>query len=208
VSDVDDPIEAGVVTSKNSSDGGWPMPNQAVRLDLFDGGAFDRGRPAVIEAFWLLVQWAFISSWIPGSTHRRFLLRLFGARIGSGVILKPGIRVKFPWRLAIGNQSWIGERVWIDNLAEVTIGAHCCLSQGAYLCTGSHDWSKPAFDLITRPIRIDDGAWIAAGATIGPGVNVGAGAVLLLGSVAVRDLGAGDLHQGVPAARTGRRRIA
>jgi len=168
---------------------------------------FSRGRPAPVEAIWLLVQWMFVSSWLPGSAHRRLLLKLFGAKVGPGVVLKPGVRVKFPWRLAIGADSWIGEDVWIDNLAAVTIGADCCLSQGAYICTGSHDWSRHTFDLVTKPIEIRDGAWIAARAVVGPGVTVGEGAVLGLGSTATSDLAAWQIHMGVPAVATAARSL-
>lgn len=126
----------------------------------------------------------------PGARLRIAVLRAFGARIGIGVVIKPSVKVKFPWRLTIGAHSWIGEEVWIDNLAEVAIGAHCCISHGAYLCTGSHDWSKPGFDLITRPIEIGDEAWICAKACVGPGVRVARGAVLTLGSVTSNDLAA------------------
>jgi acetyltransferase-like isoleucine patch superfamily enzyme len=107
--------------------------------------------------------------------------------------------VKFPWRLEVGDHSWLGEKVWIDNLEKVSIGANCCISQGAYLCTGSHDWSRSTFDLITAPIRIDEGAWIAACSKIAPGVTVGEGAVLGLGSVANEDLQPWTIYLGVPA---------
>jgi putative colanic acid biosynthesis acetyltransferase WcaF len=115
-------------------------------------------------------------------------------------MLKPGLKIKFPWRLVVGDNTWLGEDVWIDNLAPVLIGADCCISQGAYLCTGSHDWSKSGFDLITKPIRIGDRAWIAARAIIGPGVTVGEGAVLGLGSVASGDLAPWTIYRGNPAA--------
>ncbi len=166
----------------------------------YSAGTFTRGRSALVEALWLLVQALLVSSWLPGSWHRRLVLRMFGAQIGDGVIVKPGVRVKFPWRFTVGNNSWLGEDVWIDNLAPVSVGADCCISQGAYLCTGSHDWSKPGFDLITRPINICDHAWIAAGASIGPGVTVGAGAVLALASVATADLEPWSIYRGNPAA--------
>ena len=170
------------------------------QLQNFSNPHFVRGRPAVVEAIWLLVQWLLVTSWLPGSAHRKLLLRMFGARIGDGVVVKPGLRVKFPWKLQVGNQTWIGEDVWIDNLAPVSIGANCCLSQDAYLCTGSHDWSSATFDLIVRPIEIGDGAWIAARCSIGPGVTVGEGAVLGLGSVATRDLLPWTIYTGAPAA--------
>jgi putative colanic acid biosynthesis acetyltransferase WcaF len=104
------------------------------------------------------------------------------------VVIKPRVNVKFPWRLEIGDHSWIGEGAWIENLAPVVIGSHVCVSQGAYLCTGSHDWSRVTFDLVTKPIRIDDSAWICAKAVIAPGVTVGKGAVVGLGAVATADV--------------------
>jgi putative colanic acid biosynthesis acetyltransferase WcaF len=94
---------------------------------------------------------------------------------------------------------WIGEGVWIDNLAEVTIGNHCCLSQAVYLCTGNHDWSRASFDLVVQPIRIESQAWLTARSVVGPGVTVQEGAVLGLGSVAVHDLQAWQVHFGLPA---------
>jgi len=170
-----------------------------IRLDQFDNSGFSRGRPAWVEFMWLVTQALFVRSWIPGAGHRCFLLRLFGAQIGRGVNIKPGLRVKFPWRLSVGDFTWIGEDVWIDNLTTVEIGANCCISQGAYLCTGSHDWSKPAFDLVTKSIVIRDGAWLAARSVVAPGVTVDEGAVLGLGSVATKDLAAWTVHSGVPA---------
>lgn len=159
-----------------------------IRLDQFDNRSFDRGRSWFVELLWLLVGAPVIRSGLPGSHLRIIILRIFGARIGSGVVIKPQVKVKFPWRLTIGANSWIGEGVWIDNLAEVKIGSNACLSQGAYLCTGSHNWSAPTFDLIARPIEIGDEAWICANASVGPGVRAGRGAVLTLGAVATSDL--------------------
>jgi putative colanic acid biosynthesis acetyltransferase WcaF len=170
-----------------------------MELDRFDKTRFDRGRSRVIEACWLVVQALLVSSWIPGSAHRRALLALFGARIGTGVVLKPGLRVKFPWRLRIGDHTWIGENAWIDNLALVTIGSHCCLSQGVYVCTGNHDWSRKSFDLLTMPVTIHDHAWLAAKSVVAPGVVIGEGAILSLGSVATSDLKEWQVYQGVPA---------
>jgi putative colanic acid biosynthesis acetyltransferase WcaF len=180
-------------------------PQPRIQLAEFSSSKFLRGRPALIEAVWLLAQWMFISSWIPGAAHRRWLLRAFGAKIGRGVNIKSGVRVKFPWRLEVGDYTWIGEDVWIDNLAQVIVGSNCCISQRAYLCTGSHDWSHPKFELITHPIEIKEGAWIAACATVGPGVTVGEGAVLGLGSVASHDLEPWTVYAGVPAKSIRRR---
>jgi putative colanic acid biosynthesis acetyltransferase WcaF len=180
--------------------------NQWVRLDRFDARKFDRGRSRIVEALWLICGGLFVSSGLPGSLLRVLILRAFGARIAPGVVIKPHVRIKFPWRLSIGAHTWIGEDVWIDNLAQVSIGAQCCISQAAYLCTGSHNWSKETFDLVTKPIVIEDGAWICAKATIGPGVRVGEGAVLALGSVATRNLDPWMRHSTLQTETVKRRR--
>jgi putative colanic acid biosynthesis acetyltransferase WcaF len=170
-----------------------------VRLRSFDNAWFSRGRSMLVEAMWLILSAAFVTSWIPGSAHRCLLLRAFGARIGKRVSIKPGVRIKFPWRLEIGDDSWLGEDVWIDNLAPVQIGSNCCISQGAYICTGSHDWSSPAFDLIIKPVRIENCAWVAAQSAVSGGVTVGEGAVLSLRSLATSDLAPWGVYCGVPA---------
>jgi putative colanic acid biosynthesis acetyltransferase WcaF len=139
------------------------------------------------------------NSWLPGSAWRVGILRLFGASIGRGVVIKPHVRVKFPWKLKIGDHSWIGESVWIDNLAEVAIGSNCCISQGAYLCTGSHRWDRESFDLEDRPIVIHDQCWVGAMARVAPGVTMGQGSVLTLGAVAVASVSPWQICSGNPA---------
>ena len=116
-------------------------------------------------------------------------------------MIKPHVKVKFPWKLKVGDHSWIGEKAWIDNLAEVHVGSHSCISQGVYLCTGNHRWDRDAFDLEATPIHIGDHCWIGAMCKIGPGVVVHEGAVLLLGGVASADLEAWSIYRGVPAQR-------
>ncbi len=127
------------------------------------------------------------------------MLRLFGARLGQGVIIKPAVNIKYPWLLSVGNHVWIGEQVWIDNLAPVTIGDHACLSQGAMLLTGNHNYQTPTFDLIIKPIVLENGAWVGAKALVCPGVTVYAHAVLAAGSVATRPLESYTIYQGNPA---------
>lgn len=163
-------------------------PGPKVRLDLFDNNSFKRGRGVLTEALWIIVFSPLMASQLPGSVWRTALLRVFGARIGRAVIIKPRVVVKFPWRLEIGDHTWIGEGVWIDNLAVVSIGAHACISQGVYLCTGSHDWSLSTFDLITKPIQVGDSAWVCAKAVVAPGVSIGVGAVAGIGAVVARDI--------------------
>lgn len=182
-------------------------PNGRVRLDRFSSARFERGRSRLQEATWRVVQAAFVSSFLPGSRLRAAILRAFGARIGRGVVFKPRLRVTFPWRLEIGDHCWIGENVWIDNLAQVRIGDQCCVSQDVYLCTGSHDWTKPEFDLILKPIAVADQAWLAARSSVAPGATIGQGAVLAFGAVAFGDLAPWTVHQGNPAQPTRRRAL-
>jgi putative colanic acid biosynthesis acetyltransferase WcaF len=170
-----------------------------MRLDLFSNVNFHRGASRLKEVAWLTIQGIFISSWLPGSGWRVTLLRFFGARIGYGVVIKPGIYVKFPWRLYIGNHCWVGENVWIDNLADVSLADHVCVSQGVYLCTGSHDWNKAHFDLIVAPISVGSHAWLCAMSRIAPGVNIGEGAVLGFGCVATKSLSNWTVNFGIPA---------
>lgn len=179
-----------------------------VDLGTFDNSWYSAGRGRITTALWFFFGLPLIRSSInPSSSLRRFLLRLFGARIGPGVVIKPGVRVKYPWRLTIGADSWIGEDCWIDNLEQVTIGSDACLSQGAYLCTGNHDWSDSAFGLIVKPIMVGDGAWIGAMSVIGPGVVLGEGAVALVGSVVTTSIPAFEIHAGAPARLTRTRKF-
>jgi len=169
-----------------------------MRLDWFTNDEFDRGAPRWKEAVWLMFS-QLVASGLPGSGWRIALLRRFGAEIGEGVVIKPGVLVKFPWRLHVGDHSWLGERVWFDTLADIRIGKNCCISQGAYLCTGNHDWSRDSFDLMTQDIVLEDRVWVAARTSVGPGLTLREGAVLTMGSVATRDLAAWTIHSGVPA---------
>jgi putative colanic acid biosynthesis acetyltransferase WcaF len=135
------------------------------------------------------------------------ILRVFGASIGKGVRIKTGVKVKFPWRLRVGDHSWLGENLWIDSIAEVRIGSHCCVSQGVYLCTGSHDWSRDTFDLMVGSIILEDHSWLGAQSVVAPGVIVGEGAVLGLGSVATGPLEPWTIYMGTPAVPTKKRII-
>ena len=137
---------------------------------------------------------------------KRGLLRLFGARIGKGVIIKPGVNIKYPWFLSIGHNTWLGEAVWIDNLGQVSIGANVCLSQGALLLSGNHDFTKTSFDLIVKPIVLEDGVWIGAKAVVCGGVTAYTHAVLTVCSVAIHDLEAYGIYQGNPAVK-GKERV-
>ena len=149
-----------------------------MNLSTYRNGDFDRGASRAKEIAWLIVSELLVSGPIPGSGWRASVLRAFGSKIAGGVVLKPRVRIKFPWRLEIGATSWIGEGVWIDNLAPVRIGHDVCISQDAYLCTGSHDWTSSSFDLVTAGITIEDHCWVCARATVAAGTHMHKGAVL------------------------------
>ena len=145
------------------------------------------------------------NSFLPGTGIRIFFLRIFGARVGKGVVIKPSVNIKYPWKLVIGDYSWIGEKVWIDNLAEVSIGNSVCISQGALLLTGNHNYKKIAFDLITAPITLEDGVWIGASAIVCPGVTCGSHAVLSVASIATKNLEPYCIYKGNPAIKIAER---
>jgi putative colanic acid biosynthesis acetyltransferase WcaF len=171
-----------------------------MNLAHYDNSWYRPGRPFYIQALWHFVGLPILrSSLISSSALRRALLRAFGGKVGRGVVLKPGVRVKYPWRLAIGDHSWIGEDAWIDNLADVTIGSNACISQGAYLCTGNHDWSDPQFGLRPGAIGVGDGAWVGAHTVVCPGVTLGECAVLTAGSVVSTAVPPHDIYAGNPA---------
>jgi putative colanic acid biosynthesis acetyltransferase WcaF len=134
------------------------------------------------------------------SPLKRAVLRLFGARIGRNVTIKPQVKITFPWKLTIGDHVWLGEECLLLNLERITIGNNVCISQRAFLCTGSHNYKSPTFDLITKPITVENGAWIGSGAWVGPGVTVGNHAVLAAGSVATKNLEPFGIYRGNPAA--------
>ena len=133
----------------------------SVDLSSYDNGWYFAGRNRFVCTLWYFVSLAvFESGWVPLLRPKRWLLRLFGARIGRGLVIKPQVWIKYPWRLAVGDYCWIGKGAWIDNLADVQLGSHVCVSQQVYICTGSHDRNRPSFDLITRPVEVGNGAWL------------------------------------------------
>lgn len=171
-----------------------------MQLNHYTTGSYTPG-----ASYWKQLLWYFLGRplletyWIPFSAFKVYLLIAFGAKVGCQVRIKPGVRIKFPWRLTLGDYVWLGEKAWLDNLAPIIIENHVCVSQGVYLCTGNHDWNDPNFSLITAAITLEEGSWIAAGAIIGPNVTVGRGAVLGLGSVTGKSLAPMTIYTGNPA---------
>lgn len=171
-----------------------------MNLEVYDNSDFDRGAPRLEEAAWVVVRWLFFQTSFPwSSTLRIELLRLFGAKIGRDVVIRTNVNISFPWRLSIGDHVWIGEDVGILSLAQVTIESNVCISQRAYLCTGSHDFRREDFKLRVAPISVRERSWIAASSFIAPGVEIGPDAVVSAGSVVFENVAPGTLVRGNPA---------
>ncbi|NJK99041.1 MAG: colanic acid biosynthesis acetyltransferase WcaF [Spirulinaceae cyanobacterium SM2_1_0] len=180
---------------------GTPDTNALPLVDLsrYDQSGFQRGRPGWYVLLWWLVQAiAFPLSLHNFSSFRVGLLRQFGARIGKNVLIRPTARFTYPWKVTIGDQSWIGDDVVFYSLAEICVGRDCVVSQKTYLCTGSHKIDDPAFSLITAPIHIGNGAWVATDCFVGPGVTIGANAVIGARSSVYRDIPAQQVAWGNP----------
>lgn len=144
----------------------------------FTGAGYDKGRNIVWQALWVATSSVLIERiWCPARL-RVPILRAFGAKIGEGVLIRQHVRIHWPWKLTIDDNVWIGVDAWLLNLEPITIGSNVCISQGVFLCTGSHDRHSPTFEFDNAPIVIKDGAWIAARATVLRGVTVGAGALV------------------------------
>lgn len=170
-----------------------------VDLSKFNNDAFERGAPALKELLWRVIQQGFFGAeWITAYGFKRRILRALGAELAADVVVKPKAKITFPWKLSIGDNSWIGEEAWLLNLDEIKIGSNVCISQRAFLCAGSHNWTKESFDLITKPIIIEDGVWICADVFIGPGVTVGENSVVTAGSVVNKDLPPNMICSGNP----------
>lgn len=175
-------------------------------LSAFSNPEYNPGRGFLVRTLWYYCSLLFFESgWLPVSGLKTRLLRLFGASIGTGVNFKPHVRIKYPWRLTIGDHSWIGQNVWIDNIEDVTIGSHVCVSQYSYFCTGSHDHRSATFALLAKPIVVKNGAWIGARATLLGGVEIAANAIVAAGAVVVKSVSTATIVGGNPAKEIGRR---
>jgi putative colanic acid biosynthesis acetyltransferase WcaF len=179
-----------------------------VDLGRFQAGHFDRGAGFVREGFWIIAS-TILFRMCPFklSKLKRLVLKLFGAEVGEGVVIKPRVNITFPWKLKLGDNVWLGEECWLLNLEQIHVGNNVCISQRAFLCTGNHDYAEQGFDLILGPIQIEDGAWIGANAWVGPGVQIGTHAVLAAGSVMTSDMIPFGIYRGNPALLVKKREI-
>lgn len=174
--------------------------NNRLDLSTYNNSWYSPGASMLKMAMWYVINSAvFKNSLFPFGKLKLILLKLFGARIGKGVVVKPCVNIKYPWNLSIGDYVWVGENVWIDNLTKVTIGSNVCISQGAMLLCGNHDYKSKSFDLIVREITLEDGVWVGAKSTVCPGVTMHTHSVLSVGSIASHDLEAYAIYQGNPA---------
>lgn len=178
------------------------------KLGEFTGAGYDKGRSVLWQATWQAASSLLVMPWFVPPRVRVAVLRLFGATIGSGVNIRAGVRVHWPWKLEIGDNSWIGERVWLLNLEPITVGSDVCVSQAAFLCTGSHDHRSRSFEFDNAPIRIEEGAWIAARATVLRGVTIGADAVVGATALVTKDVAPGAFVLAPRAHMSGQRQAA
>jgi len=176
------------------------QPLDASRVNPLEGGPSFSLSNRILRAVWN-VTWALLASWTPPqmSFWRRFLLKLFGARLGESTDVRGSAKVWYPPHLHLADRAMLAERVTCYNMAPISLGRGALVSQGAHLCAGSHDISSSEFQLVAHPITIGPRAWIAAEAFVGPGVEVGEGAVLGARSVAFRSLDPWTVYGGNPA---------
>jgi putative colanic acid biosynthesis acetyltransferase WcaF len=157
----------------------------------FTGAGYDKGTGTWKQIAWLTASGLLTRHWWCPNRLRVAVLRRFGAHIGDGVLIRHDVRIHWPWKLTVGEHSWIGEQAWILNLEPVVLGSNVCVSQGVLLCTGSHDRRSPTFEFDNAPITVGDGAWIAARATVLRGVRIGDGAVVGATALVTSDVAAG-----------------
>jgi len=176
------------------------MVNKEINFDHFK----DEVSPGIFQkfryAFWLLISNIFFLTNIPYPNFIKvFILKCFGCKVGKNVVIKPWVKIKFPWMLSLGNAVWLGESVWIDNISEIIIGNNVCISQGTLLITGNHNYSTESFELISKSIIIEDGVWICAKCIVIGGVIIQSHAVLSINSLASKDLKPYSIYSGNPS---------
>jgi len=171
-----------------------------MELKGYTTGGFDRGASKWKEVLWFLARFVFFANALPWpSALRVALLRFFGATVGQRVVVRSHVNITFPWRLRVGDDVWLGDDVFILSLAPVVIESSVCISPRAFLCTGSHYFHSPGFDLVTKPIIVHRGSWIAAQAFVAPGIEIGPNSMVCAGSVVLQNVPPGAVVRGNPA---------
>ncbi|HEY1194871.1 WcaF family extracellular polysaccharide biosynthesis acetyltransferase [Flavobacterium sp.] len=171
-----------------------------VRLDLFDSEiGLDRGASKVKEMLWYVTKVVFFLSAIPyPSKFKVFLLKVFGAKVGKGLVIKPRVNIHFPWKLIVGDNCWIGEEVFLLNFELLTIGNNVCISQKVFVCGGNHDYKDPTMPYRNGVIVLEDGSWVGASSFVGPNVKIGINTIVSVGSVVTKSLPENGVFSGNP----------
>jgi putative colanic acid biosynthesis acetyltransferase WcaF len=166
-----------------------------------------RGRPAWLIQLWWLIQ-ATLFGLSPQFMYgwRRGLLRLFGARIGTAVLIRPSARITYPWKLTIGDHSWVGDDTVLYTLGDIVIGRNTVISQRSYICAATHDHAMPDFPIFANAVNIADEVWLATDVYVAPGTTIGAGSVVGARSSVIKSLPAAMICYGTPAVAIGPRR--
>lgn len=177
------------------------MLESKIDLSKFDPSKYSHGKSKIVYMIWHLINFGvFQKGWMGSSGFRVFLLRTFGAKIGKGVVMnKPRINIKYPWKLEIGDFSWLGEGCWIYNMDDVKIGSHVNIAQNVMLLTGNHNFQMESFDVFTKPICVEDGVFVGASSTIAPGVKCGVNSIISVGSIVLKDTVPNGVYGGNPA---------
>lgn len=201
-----DQPEAAEEFDLGKSSSGETVLHRYQQLDRFQVPQGFRGRSKVYVQLWWLVQSTLFAMSPQGMYGwRAWLLRLFGARIGRGSIIRPSVKISYPWKLTIGDYCHIGDEVHLYTLGNIDIGDCAVVSQRSYICTGSHDYTSPTFDLVAKKIVIEAEAWVAMDVFVAPGVTIGRGAVVGARSSVFHDLPPGTVSVGTPAKVIGQR---
>jgi len=182
--------------------------NKFQNLKCFKNPKGFRGRSAFTVQFWWMVYAIFFRS-SPQALYgwRRFLLRLFGAKIGKNVIIRPTAKITYPWKVTIGDYSWIGDEVVLYSLGNIKIGENTVISQRSYICTGTHDYNSEDFRIYAEDIKIGSKCWLATDVYVAPGTTIKDGVVVGARSSVFSDLDGNKVYVGSPAKSIKNRRV-
>jgi putative colanic acid biosynthesis acetyltransferase WcaF len=203
-----DEPEAARESAQGLRSSGTPVLPSYQQLDKFQVPPGFRGRSSIYVQLWWLVQ-STLFAMSPQAMYgwRAWLLRLFGAKIGRGAVIRPSVKIPYPWKLTVGDHCHIGDEVHLYTYGEIEIGNCVVISQRSYICTGSHDYTSPTFDLLAEKIVIEAESWVAADVFVAPGVRIGRGAVVGARSSVFHDVPPGTVSMGTPAKVIGERRM-
>jgi putative colanic acid biosynthesis acetyltransferase WcaF len=189
---MESPMPQKTESLSSAGDPAPALPGNRFRLAGFTGAGYDKERGIGTQLAWMLASRSIAMHWWCPNRIRIVILRMFGAQIGAGTLIRHNVRIHWPWKLRIGNDSWVGEKAWLLNLENITIGSNTCISQDVLLCTGSHDRRSATFEFDNAPIVIGDSVWIAARATVLRGVHVGDGATVGATTLVTHNIDTGE----------------